>query len=266
MKLQTCFVGCSYTAGSGFVNERFEENLWTMLLHCNTDVLAGTEYVNLGIPGGSNEQIFTAAAQALASQQPKFLFVQWTSYPRFTFLLGLETYKTYQTFSWEAKLSDHNLHDLHYNAGYLQKVAERFLALEHPHNQIENIVRYCNILVNLSKQIGTTVFFINGACSWDKDYFVKLHNVLPNQYTTETQKLLQTATRDDSEVFQLYDRIHSDYQQHGGIQSNHWLNLYQSLRQQQFDTNQDNRHPGIQSNRLFFKTLSQSLADNLDKI
>lgn len=263
MSEKTCFVGCSYTFGSGFENENFDPDLWTVLLHKALPELSDTEYVNLGIPGGSNEKIFTAATEAIVTLNPKIILVQWTTYPRFNFLLGIETYPTSQTFAWESKVRDHNLHDISYSAKYLENTADRFLALEHPHNQIESIVKYCNILIKLADHYDCKIFFVNGGCSWDENYFVKLDNVLPSQYTILTQKFLNTQTRDDNEVFILYNRIHNDYQKHGGIQDYYWLNLYTSFRKIQIDSNQDGRHPGKQTNQLIFNLLSQSLKEKL---
>lgn len=259
----TCFVGCSYTSGYGFERERYESCFWPVLLHSNVEQLDQTEYVNLGIEGASNELIFTTAVHAMLEHCPKYIFVQWSSYPRINFLLGMETYASKQLFAWDCKPSDHNLHKITYSSEYLSKIRDRFLSLEHQHNQISNIVHFVNTLIKLAIKLNCKIFFINGMCSWDQNYFVKLDNVLPSEYTHCTQKFLDVDTRSDEEIFVLYNKLHNDYQQHGGIQPNYWLNLYNSLLSNKIDTNQDQVHPGQKSNRVFFDFLSSALIRKL---
>lgn len=263
MSNYTCFVGCSYTAGSGFKQEKFDPDFWPVLLHNNVSELTATEYVNLGIGGASNETIFSTAINAILDFNPKYIIVQWSSYPRAQLLLGLETYPATQLFSWDAELLDHNLHAVSYSSEYLTNIRNRFLSLEHPHNQIKNIVCYTNTLIKLADKVRSKIFFVNGLCDWDHNYFNKLENVLPDRYTEYTKKILDTETRNDNEIFTLYNLIHNDYQTLGGIHENLWLNLYNSLRHNQIDTNSDNRHPGKNSNQIFYNFLSQSLQQKL---
>lgn len=263
MSDRTCFIGCSYTAGTGFELEHNDPDFWPVILHNRIPQLCSTEYINLGIRGASNEIIFSAATNAILDHKPKYVFVQWSGYPRLHVLLGIETYPCTQMFSWDAELLDHNLHTVNYSAEYLSSIRDRFLSLEHQHNQIKNIVYYTNTLIKLVGQLNCKIFFVNGLCTWDQDYFVRRTDVLPSQYTQCTQKFLNVATRDDKEVFTLYNKIHTDYQQFGGIQETYWLNLYNSLMHNKIDVNQDNRHPGKQSNLLFFDLLSQPLLSKL---
>jgi hypothetical protein len=261
--LQTIFVGCSYTAGSGFDKQCNEPGLWCNLLHQNISDLRRTEYINLGAPGASNELIFRTASRALLDYHPKFIIVQWSSYPRFNLLLGIETYSTKQLFAWDCKPLDHNLHKGTYSSSYLTSVRNRFLSLENPHNQIVNIVSYVNILIKLAHICDSKILFVNGLCSWDDNYFAKLDNVLPNQYTNFTQYLLDVQTRNDEEIFKLYNIIHNDYECQGGIQQSHWLNLYQSLKHHKIDVNKDLLHPGLESNKFYYNLLSPTLIEKL---
>jgi hypothetical protein len=80
---------------------------------------------------------------------------------------------------------------------------------------------------------------------------VQKTNCLPDQYTKYTQKLLNSNTRDDDEVFKLYHKMHDTFDSEGTINQEHWLNLYNSMRNQRIDVNQDNIHPGIQSNKCY---------------
>lgn len=259
----TIFTGCSYTSGIGFDGEQNDPKLWTNIFHENNRYLRNTVCVNLGARGAANEHIFNVSINALLDHKPAYAFVEWTDYPRYTVLLGLETYNSTQTFTPNNRLYDHQLHTINYSAQYLEKVRNRFLALHHPHQGIYNIVKYINTLINIAKITDTKIFFINGLCEWDKDYFTCLENVLPNMYTPYTQKILDVVTRNDQEISKLYNNIHLEYQQAGGIHENHWLNLYSSMQSMQIDTNDDNLHPGEQSNKNYAILFEQTLIEKL---
>jgi hypothetical protein len=96
-------------------------------------------------------------------------------------------------------------------------------------------------------------------CLWDQDFFAKKLNCLPDQYTKYTQQLLNSNTRNDEEVFKLYHKMHNNFDNEGTINQSHWLNLYNSMRSQRIDVNQDNIHPGIQSNNLYAEQFSNTL-------
>lgn len=255
----TVYTGCSYTAGTGWPQGADQADLWVNILHHSNAWLCSTELINLGKGGASNQEIFLNSVQALLQYQPRHALVQWTSYPRYRVLLGFETYDTDQTFISNGTMHDHNLHKVTYPQQYLSGIRDRFLSLHHPHADIINIVKYTNALINLSKLTHTTIFFINGLCDWDYDYFDSVHKVPPSQFTPYTQQLLHTQTRDDSEAYVLYAKLHKEYQLCGGIQQAHWLNLYQSMRSHRQDVNLDQIHPGSQSNILYSKQFDQSI-------
>ena len=259
----TLYTGCSYTAGCGWDRERNDPNLWVNILHSSNTHLCNTTKINLGVSGASNAEIFYTTVNGILEHQPKYVFVEWTSYPRYNVLLSLESYQSQQTFIFGAECFDHKLHNISYTKQYLSGIRDRFLSLHHPHQGILQIVEYTNALLKITKLTGTNVFFINGICPWDNNYFDSLDNVLPSQYTEYTQSLLDCETRNDSEIFQLYNKIHSEYQQAGSIQLAHWLNLYQSMRSELIDVNNDGIHPGKQSNIIYSSTISQAFNSKL---
>ena len=266
----TLFTGCSYTAGSGFELEKTDPGLWVNLLHKNAEVLQNTKLVNCGVSGASNDQIFIDTIEHILKYHTKFVFVEWTSYPRHLFNVGLETYATRVNFipNCSIELDNTNqqleLNEITYTKKYLEELRDRVVTLNHPYYEISKIVSYVNILINLCKLKKCSIFFINGLCDWDQDFFIKKENVLPYDYTDYTKKILNIDNRDDDEIYALYNKIHSEYDSIGGIQESHWLNLYNSLRKNRIDVNSDNVHPGYKSNQKYFKFLSQALLDNLD--
>jgi hypothetical protein len=100
---------------------------------------------------------------------------------------------------------------------------------------------------------------------WSQGYFDQKKITLPSDLTEYEQDLLQAETRDDAEVLNLYNMIHSQYAQAGGIQESHWLNLYQSLRAMQIDhVSETDRHPGYLSQKKYVEYLSPILKTKME--
>ena len=75
-------------------------------------------------------------------------------------------------------------------------------------------------------------------------------------YTSYTKtEILNINNRKDEEIQTLYNKIHNEYAILGSIQDDSWINLYKSLEDSKFDYNNDNYHPGTQSNLLYFQTI-----------
>lgn len=259
--MYTVFSGCSFTQGSGFKLEKEEPVLWCNQLY--QEFFSSTGKLNVGIGGASNTRIFQETVHALVSYPVKYAIVEWTSYPRYELNLGFETYNTSQDFIPATSCRDHNLHNMHYTGEYLDSIRNKFTALAHDYYEILNIVKCTNDIIKLAQLTKTQVFFVNGICHWDADFFIKKTNVLPDQYTAYTQKLLCTSTRDDDESYQLYDKMHQGFADSGGINRNQWLNLYKSLASNKIDINSDGIHPGINANNLYFDFLATELTSKL---
>jgi hypothetical protein len=260
----TLFAGCSFTAGTGFDQGKDQPELWVNLLHKYNDILNQTELLNVSKSGRSNAGIFHDAVHAILHNNVKYAFVAWTNVMRYEISVGLECYETRTTFSLGHKQIERNINCLSYPASYMQNINDRFTTLAHPHYEIANLVYYVNSLIKLCKLKQCQLFFVNAICDWDKDYFVKKHNVLPENYTEYTKQLISITTRNDNEIFKLYEKIHNEYKQAGGINSAEWLNLYQSFRSTQIDTNNDNLHPGLQSNFNYYQQLVKALDSKLN--
>lgn len=253
----TVFAGCSYTVGDGFEARENDSLLWVNQLH--DKFFPNTIKTNLGISGASNTRIFHGILKALLSSPVSYAFVQWTSAPRYEVELGLETYDTQQLFIPSTPCRDHILHDIKYTKKYLETIRDRWVTLPHPWSEILKIVDYTNTIIQLAKLTNTKVFFINGLCPWDKNFFVRKIDVLPDQYTKYTQKLIKVNTRDDNEVLELYNKIHSNFDDIGGINEHLWLNLYESMNRNMIDLNSDNQHPGYKSNIKYYQMFSARL-------
>ena len=257
----TLFSGCSYSAGTGFDLEKQDPDLWVNQLY--SGMFADTELLNISSAGRSNAGVFQDTVKALLNHPVKTAIVQWTSCSRYNIELGFELYNTFQSFAPNGQCRDHNLNDINYSKSYLTTVQDRFVALSHDCYEILNLVEYTNSITALAAVVQTQVYFVNGLCPWDNDFFTQLSNVMPNQYTKYTQKLLNIDNRDDSEIFKLYDKMHHGLAQAGGIKPLQWLNLYNSMRSCRIDTNNDQLHPGVQSNNQYARMFEDILIERL---
>ena len=259
----TLFSGCSITAGTGFTEEKNEPGLWVNLLH--SQMFSHTTKLNVGQSGRSNAGIFQDTVKNLLTHQVEYAIVQWTSTARFNIELGFELYDTFQSFIPNAPCRDHNLNSINYSAEYLNSIRDRFTTLVHDYYEICNLVEYVNTIIKLAQITNTRVFFVNGSGIWDKNFFDKKTNVLPAQYTEYTQQLLNSKNRDDKEVYKLYEKMHNKYNELGGINESWWLNLYDSMSNQQSDTNNDKMHPGPDSNRRYCELFSTALIERINQ-
>jgi hypothetical protein len=260
------FAGCSFTAGNGWIPGSHLEckdspNLWVNLCRQYINKFQNLDLINVGQGGASNSQIFENAISALTEYHCDIdtLVVQWTSMPRYCWNVGLELWNTTETFTANnTRKHDHKLSDgTVYTRKYLQDLSNRLVATHHLHWEILKLLKYATIINRYCDKFDIKCVFVNGICPWDKNYFVKLNNSMPSNYTPFTQKeILNIKDRSDQDIFKLYDKIHSDYNQYT-VRPAQWINLYNSFYQNRLDVNYDNTHPGVLSNQLFCQMVKE---------
>lgn len=258
----TIFCGCSYTSGAGLELEKNDPNLWVNILHQSVPQLKNTTLLNAGLSGSTNENIFLSALDNIVNhQQCKNLFVSFTSIKRMHVNPSVETYDTW------VYLERSNIADVKINpnitivGSYIENIRDRFFDLTHVHYDLLKILKYTRLLSQAAKQIGINIFFINSILYIDQHYFNQVLDPdrLPSDTTLLTQKLLNAETRADEEYFQVYDKIHQDYKNSGGLLYD-WLNLDQGFRTNFYlDKGNDQLHPGIKSNQAFAKFLIEKI-------
>lgn len=263
------FAGCSFTAGTGWNKKNLlsdgkdDIRLWTNLCFKNIKRFCNHEILNVGQCNASNAEIFQNTVRAIASNDSNIdtIFCQWTSVPRYSFNVGFELWNTSESLNPGSRLHNVNLNRGNkWTRSYVNDLIDRLRVLHHLHWEIVKIVDYSNILSNLAKQKKINIFFINGLCPWDHNYFVELHNVKPEKYTPFTKKdILNIETRNDNDIYKLYHLAHQHYQNAGGVDQSQWINLYNSFQEQIIDRNFDNGHPGKKSNQLFFEQIKSKL-------
>jgi len=258
----TIFCGCSYTNGLGLELEEHAPELWTNILYQSIPQLSTTKYINVGVSGATNEDIFLSALGNIVNNTGCcYLFVAFTSLKRLHSNPSVEVYSTH------IHLENKKPRDIHINpkitisGSYIENIRDRFFDLTHLHYDILKIFRYTRIIEQVAKKFNIKVFFINSLMTIDKNYFVPVvkPSRTPSDTTPMTQKLLNADTRDDEEYFQIYDKIHLDYKNTDSLLCN-WLNLDQGFRTNFYlDKGNDNLHPGPVSHQAFAKFLTEKI-------
>jgi len=273
------FTGCSFTAGAGWQDIdpaqsstmacKEAPELWVNLCHRQLPALQQLELINLGSVGASNSDIFESTVDTIAthSNTIKFLFCQWTSYPRYHWNLGFELWSTKDSVTdWDTPSFDINTSvGINHTAKDLGRFKKQYLMLHHPHWEIVKILRYTRTLSQLAQQHNIKIFFINGLCHWDHDFFTQhTDDSKPEDYTTYTKKeILEIDFRNDTDIHELYNLAHSHYNLAGGVNPDQWINLYDSMQNNMIDTNYDRSHPGKLSNLKYFNQVKTTLESQL---
>ena len=257
--LKIGFTGGSITAGAGWKLPDEQDLMWTNLVHrnCFLDLAC----VNSGRNGASTFVVFKESLKLITDNTLAYLICSWLTGPRHHIEVGFEQYTTSVSFSANSLMRDIVLNTgIIYKKNYLENIRNRFLALHHYHQEIKAVVEYVNIINKLCKQKNINVYHINDSCLWDKNYFTRLNNVFPEDYTEFTKtSILNVNNRADEEIFNLYKKLHDEYDTLGGIQEDSWINLYSSFEENQIDVNHDNEHPGQQSNFNYYTTVKNFL-------
>jgi hypothetical protein len=258
----TVFCGCSYVAGDGLESLSQDSHLWVNIVHANAPMLTQTTLINLGVSGFTNQDIFcTALASLTAFPQCAYLFVSWTNCKRLHVNPGVEIYDT-GLYLENSDVPDVKLNPGHTIPGYyVQNIRDRFFDLTHNHYDLLEVLTFSTVIDLVARRQGTTCFFVNSLLNIDQGYFDHIvdPNRQPSQTTPLTQQFLQLETRNDTEFFALYDKIHQEYADTLGHTLN-WLNLDRGYRKYFYvDTGADQLHPGPRSNQLFATHIIEKL-------
>jgi hypothetical protein len=253
--------GCSFANGTGLDSDHKNSIIWPTQL---ARKLSSQTVKNVAQTGANNQWIFLETMSALIKDSYDLVLVEWSAIPRYKINIGLELYHT-------NSILDRDIHLVGgetISEAWLKDLKNRLLKLHNDHWDILALVKYINVLIELQTKVRQgKIFFINGLCPWPDQYFVKKQINFPSDLDSYTYNLLQSDQRDDAEIFQLYDMIHNQYNVYGGIQEQHWLNLYQSQMKTKIDTvSETDLHPGYLSQNMyaedFYKTLKEKLGFN----
>ena len=216
------------------------------------------EIINLSKRGVNNHWIFMEAMSALTQDHYDLVVIQWTGLGRILLPVGLELYNTHTiiTHGFDVNLVNH----ITLPGKWLQDVGYRLKSFSNLHWDILNIVRYVNILIQIQQLKKSKICFVDSGLQWSPGYFEKKSITKPSELSKFEQHMLEVEHRDDSEIFDLYNMIHNQYQEYGNIQTDNWLNLYQSHESWRVDTiAPDDFHPGYLSQDVLAQCLWPAL-------
>jgi len=263
MATKILVVGCSFSNGHGLNDQdngdcnKSDPKLWVNQV-CNK-VWPNSDITNLAKTGANNNWIFFETISALLLNEYDIVLVEWTAIPRFNIKVGLELYTVESMLNSES--IDININNnITYTSKWLNSLGDNLRKIHNDHWDILDLVKYINVILQIHK--GKT-FFINGLAPWPDQYFTKKKIQYPSELSNFEQNMFAISTRDDDEIFALYEMVHNQYQQYGGVRQEHWLNLYSSLMSMQVDYISDtDLHPGYKSQDIFAEYLISQLREN----
>ena len=243
--------GCSFTTGAGLVNEKKDPKLWVNQL---ADKL-GYNLTNIAEVGRNNDWIFLETLLKLAKNQNCYdlVVVAWSTLPRINVDLGLELWSTATKFDggYEVRTTEKT-----FTKKWQLSIQDKLFEGYNFHWDFLKLVKYVNIL----KTQHNNIYFINTYGPWPNDYFVKKSIQLPSDLDDFTKQLLLVDNRDDEEIFDLYNLIHQQYSDAGGINEELWLNLYNNFKCNKLDrASETDGHPGYLSQDCYVEILLPSL-------
>lgn len=248
--------GCSFTKGMGLDLQQHDPRLWVnQLLH-------GHSVTNLAKGGRNNNWIFLATMSALITDRYDLVLVGWTSIPRYCVHVGLETWSVHTMLRQSV---DINLHGkIKFTGRWLDQLGSDLDKIHNDHWDLLDLVKYVNVLAEIQHSRGSKIIFVNSLGPWSSGFFDRKIWQTPDQLSAYEQDLLDVQNRSDDQVHELYDMIHTQYDQYGGIRPDLWLNLNQSLRSMQVDqVSLTDQHPGYQSQDEFVRQLGPQLQAKL---
>jgi hypothetical protein len=252
-------VGDSWTYGFGLKETINDPKLWVNQLVRHFWPNANIN--NLALPGRNNSWIFLEAITELLKNSYDCVIIGWSIIPRWNINVGLELYETGTHF----QNMDINLNSGTVSGKFLSDTGDRLRMLHNDHWDFLKLVKYVNTLIEVQTEFKQNkIFFVNALGPWPRDYFTRKTITVPSQLDEFERDLLRVDTRDDNEIIKLYDMIHDQYQNAGGIQELHWLNLYDSLRSWKIDSNPNAEwHPGYVSQDFYTTQLVEAMKNKL---
>jgi len=113
-------------------------------------------------------------------------------------------------------------------------------------NMIE-LIDYVNVLEDLAQYHGVKIAHVNGMISWQSD----LNDVGVaddfSRMTDYTRQMLDFDNRNDTQIRQLFLKLHSKFI---SMNPRRWINLFNSFQSQTVDTVPLGPHPGLRSHVL----------------
>jgi hypothetical protein len=247
-------VGDSMTAGHGLKHGRNDPKLWVNQFI--EKYFKGADVTSFARSGVNNEWIFSTAQSEILRTEYDIVIIGWSELARLGMYLGLELYWTRTKFMADNDIKVNPAQII--SKKWQDKVGNQLRKYNNDHWNILDLVKYVNTLIytqEVTKKL--KIYFVNTLMVFPKNYFERKTFSTPSDLSVFERTMLQSDTRDDTEIKELYDMIHDQYEYCGGIHKDNWLNLYDPFISIQVDNaGEYDRHPGYKSQDILLERLS----------
>jgi hypothetical protein len=252
-KLLVC--GNCFSNGAGLVHGKVDPRLWINQLAATL----GYSSTNISQTGRNSDWIFLETLLELTKNQNYYdlVIVAWSSNPLLNADLGLELWSTFTSFLGGYEVDTNKKT---FTSEWQLSVQDTLFEGYNFHWDFLKLVKYINIL----KTQHNNIYFVNTYSPWPDDYFIKKNAQLPSDLDDFTKQLLLVENRNDKEILDLYNLIHQQYSDAGGINEELWLNLYNNFKRNKLDrASETDGHPGYLSQDRYTEMLLPSLKEKL---
>jgi hypothetical protein len=233
---KSLFVGCSFTADSGFTVDNQSKYHWPQLVCQHT----GHEIVNRAISGMSNHEIFLRTIEAITADNYDLVVIMWSEVSR------LWAYNS------DLNVDDFTILNSGIPKGFkcLDKSTKWYAQLHYAHfnNQyvnIKNWLLYCLALEKMLKIQNLPYVFIKGFDNYVND-FAKVTYTNGFNNVENLKDMLDFENRPDNYILKKIKVIQDLIQ---AQDQSRWLNLYGlSFSSMEIDLADDSAHPGPKTN------------------
>jgi hypothetical protein len=234
------FIGCSFTVGEGLEFEKNDPNLYANIVSNRYTATVD----NLAVKGNSNLNIFKIALNEILFGNADRVFVQWSALNRLWVYPGPNT----KLLLLHTINQNYQYRDISYTKKELQYLTDNWRLLNHDYNHILELINYCKILEEVSKN-KNQIIFINGLLPWTREIAesstVADFSLNLSKYTKE---LLDFDNRSDNELVELFTQLHDNVT---AMNTDLWVNRFESMLENIVDFGNDNSHPGTKSHQLY---------------
>jgi|SaaInlV_110m_DNA_1040235.scaffolds.fasta_scaffold00886_9 hypothetical protein len=234
-----CFNGCSFTFGEGFCNSDRLRYTYPYVVGEQTN----TPVENIAIKGSSNYLTFMRSASAIQSNKFNAVFTQWTIPTRLWLFPGPDT----QFFTNDQNNAEYTYREIHLSKNKKRTFTDTLLMLNGEFQCLIDLVGYCKILDSVASTNNTKSYYINGLLQWTKDLFAtNNYNDMDNSFSTYTKDLLDFDNRNDDELSRFHYKLSSTLKT---LNTDMWINMFESMDNNIVDLTPANHHPGIKTNK-----------------
>jgi hypothetical protein len=248
-KKRILFVGCSFTADSGFLESNIAKYHWPCLTSNHFDCY----YQNAGIGGSSNDEIFYRTVELTADQTYDLVVIMWTS-------LG----RKWVHFS-EPNIDDFTIINpgplgLNCDSDAVQKLHKLYLTyFNNQYVALKNCLTQIICVQHYFKHKKQSYVFIKGFTNLINSF--DSVNYSENGFENISESLKKILDFDNNPDYRILDKIQKIKNLIQQVDLNNCIDFknfdfYSSMT----DLADDNAHPGIKTNQL----LSSKLIEHID--